>query len=58
MATDVKPMTVDRALARVMELHRMSPGEDALRPELRRILDRLRFAGWSEGYDEGLRDGQ
>ena len=50
-------MTVDRAVARVMELHKISPGEDVLRPELRKILSAVRSAGWSEGYSEGRADG-
>jgi hypothetical protein len=51
-------MTVDRALARVMELHKLPPGEDVLRKELRLLLDRLRSTGWSDGYSEGLHDAQ
>lgn len=49
-------MTVDRALARIMELHKASPGEDVLRPELRKILSDLRSTSWGKGYDDRAED--
>lgn len=47
-------MTVNRALARIMELHKLSPGDDMLRQQLRHILNQLDSTAWSRGYDEGL----
>ena len=49
-------MTADKALARIMELHKISPGHDVLRKDLRPILAALHSAGWQEGYREGLAD--
>lgn len=45
-------MTVDQALARIMELHKIGPGEDILRKELRKILNYVRAAGYREGTDD------
>ena len=56
--TETERMTADRALARIMELHKISPGEDVLRKELRLVLSRLYSRGWSDGYDEGHADGE
>ena len=50
-------MTVDQALARIMELHKTSPGEDILRPELREVLSAVRSDGYSTGYEDGREDG-
>jgi hypothetical protein len=45
-------MTVDQALARIMELHRMPPTEAEMRQQLRRILNDVRSGGYREGGDD------
>jgi hypothetical protein len=44
-------MTVDQALARIMELHRMPPPDAEMRQRVRQILDDVRSAGYREGGD-------
>jgi len=50
-----KIMTVDRALARIMELDGVPEAER--RVEIRRILSRLDSAGWSRGSDDSRDEG-
>jgi hypothetical protein len=47
-------MTVDRATVRIMELDALPDAER--RFEIKKILGRLRSAGWVEGYNEGRDD--
>lgn len=42
----------------IMELVRVSPGDDILRMELRRVLAHFGYARWSEGYEHGLAEGE
>lgn len=51
-------MTTDKAMTRVMELHKVYPGDDVMRRELRKLLSDLSSASWSEGYQEGRSDAQ
>jgi len=46
-------MTQDRALARIMELHKTGLGDAVLRNKLRTTLSALCSASWSDGFDEG-----
>lgn len=51
-------MTTDRALARIMELHKLPPADDALRLELIQILSRVYTRGHADGYAEGRAEGR
>jgi hypothetical protein len=47
-------VTVDQALARIMELVLVRPGDDILRRELRKILSEVRSAGYHQGHEDGI----
>jgi hypothetical protein len=52
-----KEMTVDRALARIMELHTVPPVDAVFRQEVRKILSDVRHAGYCQGSDDARYEG-
>jgi hypothetical protein len=49
-------MTVDAALARIMELRTLPDAE--ARTEIRKILSSVHYSSWSEGWNEGFYNAQ